>query len=237
MRRKSWQRLGPVVLGTAILGAVPVAAQSPEFAATFARATTTLYEMVNVPDSNGIPRAVLSRAQGVAVFPGVVKGALLFGGTAGDGVVTVRRPDGSWGPPAILRLTGASLGPQIGAEVSDVVLVILSARGLEGLLASEATIGADISAAAGPTGRRLEAATDLRFTTDLVTYSRNRGLFAGLSIGGARIRAADDWNHALYGRGYTAREILLGTTLQVPEVARGFLQTVAASSGPSVSQQ
>jgi lipid-binding SYLF domain-containing protein len=237
MRTRSWQRLCLVVLGTAILRTAPVAAQSPEFAATFARAATTFYEMVNVPDGGGIPRTVLTRAQGIAVFPGVVKGALLFGGTSGDGVVTVRRPDGSWSPPAIFRLSGASLGPQLGAEVTDLVLVILTQRGLEGLLQSEATIGADISAAAGPSGRRLEAATDLRFTTDLVTYSRNKGLFAGLSVGGASVRAADDWNHALYGRGYTAREILLGKELQVPEVARGFIQTVAASSGPALSQQ
>jgi lipid-binding SYLF domain-containing protein len=231
------QRVGLVVLGTVLLGAAPVVAQNPEFAATFARAATTLYEMVNVPDGNGIPRAVLARAQGVAVFPGVVKGALVLGGTSGDGVVTVRRADGSWSPPAIFRLTGASLGPQIGAEVTDVVVVILSARGLDGLLRSEATIGADMSAAAGPTGRRLEAATDLRFTTDLLTYSRTKGLFAGLSIGGASVRAADDWNHALYGRGYTAREILLGQALEVPAVARGFIQTVAAASGPSLSLQ
>jgi lipid-binding SYLF domain-containing protein len=231
------QRVGLVVLGTVLLGAAPVVAQNPEFAATFARAATTLYEMVNVPDGNGIPRAVLARAQGVAVFPGVVKGALVLGGTSGDGVVTVRRADGSWSPPAIFRLTGASLGPQIGAEVTDVVVVILSARGLDGLLRSEATIGADMSAAAGPTGRRLEAATDLRFTTDLLTYSRTKGLFAGLSIGGASVRAADDWNHALYGRGYTAREILLGQALEVPAVARGFIQTVTAASGPSLSLQ
>lgn len=237
MRTRSWQRVGLVVLGSVILGTAPVLAQSPEFAATFARAATALYEMVNVPDGNGIPRAVLGGAQGVAVFPGVVKGALVLGGTSGDGIVTVRRADGSWSPPAIFRLTGASLGPQIGAEVTDVVLVIMSQRGLDGLLRSQATIGADISAAAGPTGRRLEAATDLRFTTDLVTYSRTKGLFAGLSIGGASVRAADDWNHALYGRGYTAREILFGQKLQVPEVARGFIQTVAASSGPSMSLQ
>lgn len=237
MRTTTWQRACLALLATCALGVPAASAQSPEFAATFARATTALYEMVNVPDGNGIPRAALARAQGVAVFPGVVKGALVIGGTSGDGVLTVRRPDGSWSPPAIFRMSGGSLGLQIGAEVSDVVLLIMSPRGVDGLLRSEATIGADLSAAAGPTGHRLEASTDLRFTTDLVTYSRNKGLFAGLSISGASVSAVEDWNTSLYGRGYTAREILLGNQLQIPSVARGFIETVAASSGPALSRQ
>jgi lipid-binding SYLF domain-containing protein len=237
MHTRARHRLGLAVLLTLALAAPGASAQSPEFAATFARATTVLYEMVNVPDGDGIPRAALARAHAVAVFPAMVKGALLVGGMSGDGVLTVRRPDGSWSPPAVFRMAGGSLGLQIGAEVTDVVLLIMTPRGLEGLLASEATLGADLSVAGGPTGRRLEASTDLRFTTDLVSYSRTKGLFAGMSIGGASVRAADDWNHALYGRGYTAREILLGGQLPVPEVAQGFIQTVAASAGPAVGQQ
>ena len=149
----------------------------------------------------------------------------------------MRRPDGSWSPPAIFRMSGGSLGFQIGAEITDVVLLIMSPKGLQGLLSSEFTIGADMSAAAGPSGRRSELSTDLKFTTDLVTYSRTKGLFAGLSLGGASVRAADDWNHSLYGRGYTVQEILLGTQLTIPQVAQGFIQTVAASAGPVVSKQ
>jgi lipid-binding SYLF domain-containing protein len=237
MCTKSWHRLGLAVLATLLVGAARADAQSPEFAASFARATTALYEMVNVPNGNSIPREALAKAHGVAVFPGVVKGALLIGGTSGDGVVTVRRPDGSWSPPAIFRMSGGSLGFQIGAEITDVVLLIMTPKGLQGLLASEATIGADMSAAAGPTGRRLEASTDLRFTTDIVSYSRTKGLFAGLSLSGASVRADDEWNHSLYGRGYTVREILLGNQLPIPQVAQGFIQTVAASAGPAVSHQ
>jgi lipid-binding SYLF domain-containing protein len=237
MRTQSWLRLSLAALAGLGLAAARVDAQSPEFAASFARATTALYEMINVPDGNGIPREALRRAHAVAVFPGVVKGALLIGGTSGDGVVTARRPDGTWGPPAIFRMTGGSLGFQIGAEVTDVVLLIMTPKGLQGLLSSEATIGADVSAAAGPTGRRAEVSTDLRFSTDIVTYSRTRGLFAGMSFSGASVRAADDWNHSLYGQGYTAREILLGTQLAIPPVAQGFIQTVAASAGPAFSQK
>jgi lipid-binding SYLF domain-containing protein len=134
-------------------------------------------------------------------------------------------------------MAGGSLGFQIGAEITDVVLLTMTSKGLQGLLSSEATIGADMSATAGPTGAREELSTDLKFTTDLVTYSRTRGLFAGLSLAGASVRSRDDWNQSLYGRGYTIHEILLGTQLAVPQVAQGFIQTVAASTGPVVSKQ
>jgi lipid-binding SYLF domain-containing protein len=134
-------------------------------------------------------------------------------------------------------MAGGSLGLQIGAEITDVVLLIMTKKGLQGLLSSEFTLGADMSAAAGPTGRRSELQTDLKFTTDIVTYSRTQGLFAGLSLSGASVRARDDWNHSLYGRGYTVQEILLGTQLPIPQVAQGFIQTVAASAGPAVSQK
>lgn len=240
MRSKSWQRLSLAILAALLVGVVRADAQSPEFAATFARATTALYEMVNVPQGTGtagIPREVLAKAHGVAVFPGVVKGALLIGGTAGDGVVTVRRADGTWSPPAVIRMAGGSVGFQIGAEVTDVVLLMMTQKGLNGLLSSEFTIGADISAAAGPSGARGEVSTDLKFSTDLLTYSRTQGLFAGLSFSGASVRARDDWNQSLYGRGYTIQEILLGTTLPIPPVAQGFIQTVAASTGPVISKQ
>jgi SH3 domain-containing YSC84-like protein 1 len=237
MRTKNWHCLCLAVLAVLVVGVVRSDAQSPEFAASFARATTALYEMINVPDGDGISREALSKAYGVAVFPGVVKGALLIGGTSGDGVVTVRRPDGSWSPPAVFRMSGGSLGLQIGAEVTDIVLLIMTPKGLQGLLSSEFTIGADMSAAAGPAGKRAEVATDLKFTTDLATYSRTKGLFAGLSLSGASVRAADDWNHSLYGRGYTVQEILLGTQLAIPQVARGFIDTVASSAGPILSKQ
>jgi lipid-binding SYLF domain-containing protein len=237
MRTKCRHRVYLAALAAFVLGVAHADAQSPEFAASFARATTTLYEMINVPDGNGIPREAMAKAHGVAVFPGVVKGAFLVGGTSGDGVVTVRRQDGTWSPPAIFRMSGGSVGFQIGAEITDVVLLIMTPKGLRGLLSSEFTVGADISAAAGPSGRRSELSTDLKFTTDLVTYSRTRGLFAGFSFSGASVRAADDWNHSLYGRGYTVQEILLGTNLTVPQVAQGFIQTVTASAGPAVSKQ
>jgi SH3 domain-containing YSC84-like protein 1 len=237
MRTKSRHRVHLATLAALVVGVVRADAQSPELAASFARATTALYEMINVPDGKGIPREALAKAYAVAVFPGVVKGALLIGGTSGDGVVTAHRPDGAWSPPAILRMSGGSLGIQIGAEITDVVLLIMTPKGLQGLLSSKFTIGADMSAAAGPTGARSEASTDLKFTTDLVTYSRTRGLFAGVSFSGASVRAADDWNHSLYGRGYTVQEILLGTQVPVPQVAQGFIQTVTASAGPVATKQ
>jgi lipid-binding SYLF domain-containing protein len=237
MRTKSRHCVHLAALAVLLVGVARADAQSPELAASFARATTALYEMINVPDGKGIPREALARAYAVAVFPGVVKGALLIGGTSGDGVVTAHRADGAWSPPAIMRMSGGSLGIQVGAEITDVVLLIMTPKGLQGLLSSEFTIGADMSAAAGSTGARSEASTDLKFTTDLVTYSRTRGLFAGLSFSGASVRAANDWNHSLYGRGYTVQEILLGTQVPVPQVAQGFIQTVTASAGPVATKQ
>jgi lipid-binding SYLF domain-containing protein len=237
MRNEIRHCLCLAVLAALVMGTARADAQSPEFAASFARATTALYQMINVPDGDAIPREALAKAHAVAVFPGVVKGALLIGGTAGDGVVTARRADGSWSPPAIFRMAGGSLGFQIGAEITDVVLLIMTPKGLQGLLSSEFTLGADMSAAAGPTGRRSELATDLKFTTDIVTYSRTQGLFAGLSLSGASVRARDDWNQSLYGRGYTVQEILLGTQLPIPPVAQGFIQTVAASATPSLTHK
>jgi lipid-binding SYLF domain-containing protein len=237
MPSKSWHRLCLTVLATLVVGVVRADAQSPEFAASFAKATTALYEMINIPDGGGIPREVMAKAHAVAVFPGVVKGALLIGGTSGDGIATARRPDGSWSPPAILRMSGGSLGLQIGAEVMDVVMLIMTPKGLQGLLSSEFTIGADMSAAAGPAGRRAEVSTDLKFSTDLLMYSRTKGLFAGLSLSGASVRAADDWNQSLYGRGYTVQEILVGTQLTVPQVGQGFIETVARSAGPALSSK
>lgn len=236
MRTKS--RLCLAVLAALAIGtATRAEAQNPEFASSFARATTVLYEMINVPNGNGIPREALAKAHAVAVFPGVVRGAILIGGYSGDGVVTARRPDGTFSPPAVIRMAGGSLGLQVGAEVTDVVILIMTPKGLQGLLSSEFTIGADASATAGPSGHRGEVSTDLKFTTDLVTYSRTQGLFAGVSFAGASVRARDDWNQSLYGRGYTIQEILLGTQLTVPQVAQGFIQTVAASAGPTVSQK
>ena len=111
----------------------------------------------------------------------------------------------------MIRMAGGSLGFQIGAEITDVVLLIMTQKALQGLLSSEFTVGADMSATAGP-GHRAELSTDLEFTTDLVTYSRTQGLFAGISLAGASVRARDDWNESLYGRGYTIEEILLGVT-------------------------
>ena len=245
MRRKSWQCLGFAILAVLVFGASRSDAQSPEFAASFARATTALYEMVNVtnPQNNGIPREILAKAHGVAVFPGVVKGAFLIGGTAGDGVATVRRPDGSWSPPAVIRMAGGSVGFQIGAEITDVVLLIMTPKGLQGLLSSEFTIGADVSAAAGPAGSRGEVSTDLKFSTDLLTYSRTQGLFLGFSFSGASVRSRDDWNQSPTGGATRSRRSCSAPTCPSRRWRKGSSRrsprppapSSASSSSPSPS--
>lgn len=216
-----------VALTVAALTAPDARAQtSPELAAGFEKATAALRELASVPET-GIPRDLLSRAQAIAVFPGVVKGAFFFGGRLGNGVMSARRPDGTWSSPAFFTIGGGSWGLQFGAEVSDVVLVVMSRQGLDSLLRTKITLGADLGVAAGPLGRRAEAATDVRLTADILSYSRTRGLFAGVSVGGATVHADDDDNRELYGRPYTAREILTGAPIPVPAAARGFLEALA----------
>ena len=203
-----------------------------ELAAGFEKATAALRELVGMPDK-GIPRDLLARAQAVAVFPGVVKGAFFFGGQLGNGVMSVRRPDGSWSPPALFTLGGGSYGLQFGGEVSDIVLVVTSRKGVDSLLRSKITLGADVSVAAGPLGRRAEAATDIRFQADILSYSRTKGLFAGISVGGGTVHPDDDDNKQLYGRALTAREILTGDQVTAPSVAREFLETLTTYASPA----
>ena len=238
MRTKNWHRLCLTVLATLVVGVVRADAQAPEFAASFARATTALYEMINLPDGDGIPREALAKAYAVAVFPGVVKGAFLIGGTSGDGVATARRADGSWGPPSIFRMAGGSLGLQIGAEVTDVVLLIMTPKGLQGLLSSEFTIGADMSAAAGPAGKRGEVSTDLKFTTDLVTYSRTKGLFAGLSFSAAPACAPPTTGTTRCTAGATrCRRSSSAPSSRSRRSRRASSRRSASSAGPVISKQ
>ncbi len=191
-------------------------------AAKFEKAAAILKEVTTIPES-GIPADLLIRAEAVAVFPGVVKGAFAVGGRFGDGVVSVRRPDGSWSPPALVFIGGASYGLQVGAEFTDLVLLVMSRRGTDSLLRSKVTLGADASVAAGPIGRRGGAATDILLTADILSYSRTKGLFAGISIEGATVQPDDEGNAALYGLGYSAREILRGDRVTAPGVTEPFL--------------
>ena len=168
-----------------------------------------LDEIMGAPDS-AVPQSILERAVAVAVFPSTVRAGFIFGGQRGRGFIAARNPaTGVWSAPAFLTLTGGSFGLQAGAQQADVVLLVQNPRGLTRLLGNRFKLGGDVSAAVGPVGRSLEAATDLQLTAEILSYSRTRGAFAGLTLSGATLRADRDANERFYGVRFTSGQILL----------------------------
>ena len=187
-------------------------------------AGAVLREIMAAPD-NGIPEEVLEHAKCVAVVPHLIKGGFVIGAENGRGVATCRTEDG-WSAPACFSITGGSWGLQIGVEGVDLVLIIQGDKGMQRLLSSKFEIGADASAAAGPVGRHASADTDWKLNTEILTYSRARGVFAGIALNGAAIRRDDDSTEAVYGHDVQTRSILRGE-VAVPESARPFLNALA----------
>lgn len=172
-------------------------------------AATVLTEVMQAPDA-AIPKGVLDAAEGIAIFPSTVKAGFIFGGHRGKGILSVRdRGTGAWSPPAFLTLTGGSFGAQIGGQAVDVVFVIMNRRGLEQLLQNQFKIGAGAAVTAGPVGRDAEVSTDIQLRAEILSYSRSRGLFAGLTLRGSAIREDRDSNEDFYGRRLRSRAIVL----------------------------
>jgi lipid-binding SYLF domain-containing protein len=182
-------------------------------------AATVLSELATTPDK-AIPRAVLERAQGIAIFPGVKKAGFVVGGQYGRGVISVRDANNAWSAPAFLRLAGGSFGAQIGAQEVDLVLVVMNTRGVQNLLRNEFKIGGEASAAAGPVGREASASTDIQMRAEILSYSRGRGLFAGISLNGASIAEDRDANERFYGEPLTSQEVVSGKVATVPAAAK-----------------
>jgi len=196
-------------------------------------AKQVVHEIMGMPDK-GIPEEVLEHAKCIAVVPHMVKGGFVFGGKGGKGVATCRTADG-WSAPAFITISGGSWGLQIGVEAVDVVLIIQNEKGMQKLLESNFQIGADASAAAGPVGRHAEAGTDWKMDTEILTYSRAKGAFAGLTLEGASIRQDDDSRHAIYGRNVTTRALLLGK-VAAPAVALPFLTEIRGAKAHAVDE-
>jgi lipid-binding SYLF domain-containing protein len=184
--------------------------------------TNVLHEIMGMPDK-GIPEEVLEHAKCVAVVPHMIKGGFIFGAKAGKGVATCRTADG-WSAPAFITISGGSWGLQIGVEAVDVVLIFQNDKAVQRLLSSNFQIGGDASAAAGPVGRHAEAGTDWKLDTEILTYSRAKGAFAGLTLEGASLRQDSDSRHAMYGD-VTTKALLLGE-VPVPPAARPFVAEV-----------
>jgi lipid-binding SYLF domain-containing protein len=185
-------------------------------------ATSVMHEIMGMPDK-GIPEEVLEHAKCVAVVPHMVKGGFVFGAEGGKGVATCRTASG-WSAPAFITISGGSWGLQIGVEAVDVVMIFQNDKAMQRLLESNFQVGGDASAAAGPVGRHATAGTDWKMDTEILTYSRAKGAFAGLTLTGASLRQDSDSRHAMYGD-VTTRALLLGE-VPVPAEAQPFLAEV-----------
>jgi lipid-binding SYLF domain-containing protein len=179
-----------------------------------------------------IPDKLLERAYAIAVVPDMTKIAFFAGGRHGNGVMVVRDKDGRFGNPAFISLTGGSFGFQWGVQAMDIVLVFTTRKGVEGITGGKFTLGADASVAAGPLGRDASASTDATFRSEVYSYSRTRGVFAGIALDGAALRIDDDANEAYYGKkGITATDIVDGKVSNTDESGRRFLAVVNTSTG------
>lgn len=195
-----------------------------------ANATDVLAQLMQIPE-HSVPPALLSRAYGVAVIPGVVKIGFGLGARRGKGVVVVRQEGGTWSNPVFITLTGGSFGWQIGAQSTDIILVFKTRKGVDDIAEGKLTLGADASIAAGPVGRSTSVATDIEFQAEVFSYSRSRGLFAGVALEGAGISIDDDANAAFYSKpGITAEEIFGSSGNVAPAVANDFVQVLAAQT-------
>jgi|SRR5271165_3290315 len=195
-------------------------------------AARVLHEIMSAPDS-GIPEEVLEHAKCVAVVPHLLKGGFILGAENGRGVATCRTADG-WSAPAFFAITGGSWGLQIGVEGVDLVMIIQNEKGMQQLIGSGFELGADASAAAGPVGRHASADTNWKLETEILTYSRARGAFAGVTLKGASIRRDNDSTEAIYGHDISTGQILNGE-VAVPVSARSFLDAVRDAKKQAVA--
>jgi lipid-binding SYLF domain-containing protein len=188
-------------------------------------AATVLDEIMGAADK-AVPRSVMEKAEGIAVFPSLIKAGLGIGGQRGHGVLSVRNKNGGWSNPAFLTITGGSIGAQFGVQAIDLVLVINNQRGLEQLVKNQFKVGADAGVAAGPIGRDASASTDIQMRAQILSYSRSRGLFAGVTINGSTIRQDRDANERFYGTAYRTGQIVFEGLAGSPEPANAWKATL-----------
>jgi SH3 domain-containing YSC84-like protein 1 len=197
-----------------------------------------MQEIMNTPEN--IPQQVMEKAECVIVFPSVLKAAFVFGGSYGRGAMVCRTGKnfrGPWGAPAMYALEAGSVGFQIGGEATDLVLLVMNDRGASSILSSKVKLGGDASIAAGPVGRDATADTDAFMRAEILSYSRSRGLFAGVSLEGSTLRPDDDASADVYGRKLSAREIVLGRNVRVPASGRHLVAVLEKNSPHNDSKQ
>jgi len=194
-------------------------------------AVRVLKEVMMAPDK-AIPRDLLQSAQAIAVIPDVIKAGFVVGGRHGEGLISVKTRDGTWSNPSYISITGGSVGFQAGVSSTDVILVFRTQRGVDSIVHGKFTLGADASAAAGPVGRTAQASTDAQLKAEIYSYSRARGLFAGVALDGSALTIDEDANEAVYGSGVTARRIFEGGVTNVPNAVVDFRDRLEEYTAP-----
>lgn len=218
------------LLTLVVIIALPAFAQTKE-QNRVANAGEVMKEILNIPDD--IPQSVIDKADCVVVLPSVLKFAFGFGGSYGRGVMTCRSGEdfkGPWGAPAMMALEGGSFGLQLGGQATDFVLLLMSPRSAHSILDSKVKLGADISAAAGPVGRNASAETDVTLRAEILSYSRSRGLFAGISLSGSTLRPDNSANKKLYGRAVSSYDIVFNNEVKAPDSAKLLLSELNKKS-------
>lgn len=226
-----------LLMTVALWAALPAAAQRRE-QNRLKECGKVVKEILSVPDN--IPGDLLDRAECVIVFPSVKKFAVGIGGSYGRGALVCRSGEGftgPWGAPALYALEGGSIGLQLGGQATDFVLLVMNPRGAESILGSKVKLGADASAAAGPKGRNAAAATDVVLRAEILSYSRARGLFAGVSLEGSTLRSDGDANKNLYGKEWSARQIVREGAVAVPAAARDLVALLNKRSPKNLSEK
>ena len=230
--RKMVSCLSSIILGVLpLLAGVANASDQIKDDERLRNSGTVLKEILEVPDN--IPQDLLDKADCVVVFPSVLKAAFIVGGSYGRGAMSCRKGEnfkGSWGAPTMMALEGGSFGFQIGGEATDFVLLVMNERGASGILASKVKLGGDASVAAGPVGRDASADTDATLRAGILSYSRARGLFAGVSLEGSTIRPDNGDNRRVYGREIPARDIVLAGVVAAPPAAEQLISTLDAKT-------
>jgi lipid-binding SYLF domain-containing protein len=218
-------RLAAAAAAALLLFSTALTAQQDSDEAKRVREAATVFDEIMRAADSAIPDAILQGAEGIAVFPNTVRGGFIIGGLRGRGILSAKR-DGVWSSPAFLTMTGGSFGLQIGGQAADVILVINDQRGLEQLVRNQFTLGADAGVAAGPVGRDAKAATDLQLRAQILSYSRARGLFAGVTINGSTVRQDLDANERFYGKRLDNRQIVFERAAPSPEPVPAWLQAL-----------
>ncbi len=189
-------------------------------------AVNIMNKIMSIPESS-IPPKLLRNAKAIAIIPNVIKVGFVLGGRFGRGVLSVRGKNGRWSAPCFINLTGGSIGWQIGAQSSDIILVFKTRRGVDGIVGGKFTLGADAAIAAGPVGRNASAATDAAMNAEIYSYSRSKGLFAGVSLAGSSLAINDEYNKNYYKKNVYPTDIFKGYDIRVPKSGKVLINTIS----------